>query len=115
MISLLRKIISLISCSTRSSIHLILHLIDHVSRSEDAGHLARRYSRGVKEIPYKDRIKIARLISAIVDGTAVVDFMHGAGSPQAQRVMVFREGNLDREARLEKASLGIPLRSDRTV
>jgi len=41
--------------------------------------------------------------------------MHGAGSPQAQRVMVFREGNLDREARLEKASLGIPLRSDRTV
>jgi len=50
-----------------------------------------------------------------VDGTAVVDSMHGAGSPQAQRVMVFREGNLDREARLEKASLGIPLRSDRTV
>jgi len=34
--------------------------------------------------------------------------MHGAGSPQAQRVMIFREGDLGKKIKLAKALLGIP-------
>lgn len=76
--------------------------------SEDVGHLVKKYFSGVKEIPTEDRIKIARLIEAMTGGTALVESMHGAGSPQAQRVMIFREGGLDKKIRLAKALLGIP-------
>jgi len=76
--------------------------------SEDVGHLVKKYFSGVKDIPTEERIKIARLIEAMTGGTALVESMHGAGSPQAQRVMIFREGNLGKKIKLAKALLGIP-------
>jgi len=79
--------------------------------SEDVGHLVKKYFSGVEGIPYEDRIKIARLIEAMTGGTALVESMHGAGSPQAQRVMIFREGNLEKKIKLAKALVGIPLKS----
>jgi len=41
-------------------------------------------------------------------GTAMVESMHGAGSPQAQRIMIFREGKLAEKIKLAKALVGIP-------
>ena len=76
--------------------------------SEDVGHLVKKYFSGVKDIPTEHRIKIARLIEAMTGGTALVESMHGAGSPQAQRIMIFREGGLDKKVKLAKALLGIP-------
>ena len=76
--------------------------------SEEVGHLVKKYFSGVKDIPTEERIKIARLIEAMTGGTALVESMHGAGSPQAQRVMIFREGNLGKKIKLAKALLGIP-------
>jgi hypothetical protein len=52
----------------------------------------------------EDRIKIGRLIEAMTGGTALVESMHGAGSPQAQRVMILREGDLEKKVKLAKAS-----------
>ncbi|MDY6879315.1 MAG: 4-hydroxyphenylacetate 3-hydroxylase N-terminal domain-containing protein [Desulfatiglans sp.] len=75
--------------------------------SEDVGHLVRKYFSGAEGIPTEHRIKIARLIEAMTGGTALVESMHGAGSPQAQRIMIFREGNLDKKVRLAKALVGI--------
>jgi 4-hydroxybutyryl-CoA dehydratase/vinylacetyl-CoA-Delta-isomerase len=34
--------------------------------------------------------------------------MHGAGSPQAQRIMISRQGNLAQKKELAKAIAGIP-------
>ena len=76
--------------------------------SEEVGHLVRKYFSGVKGIPTEHRIKIARMIEAMTGGTALIESMHGAGSPQAQRVMIFREGNLDKKVKLAKALAGIP-------
>lgn len=76
--------------------------------SEDVGHLVRKYFSGVAGIPTEHRMKVARLIESMTGGTALVESMHGAGSPQAQRVMILREGNLDRKIGLAKALLGIP-------
>ncbi len=59
-------------------------------------------------IPTEDRIKIGRLIEAMTGGTALVESMHGAGSPQAQRVMILREGDLEKKVKLAKALAGIP-------
>lgn len=76
--------------------------------SEDVGYLVKKYFSGVEGIPTKHRIKIARLIEAMIGGTALVESMHGAGSPQAQRIMILREGNLEKKINLAKALLGIP-------
>jgi 4-hydroxybutyryl-CoA dehydratase/vinylacetyl-CoA-Delta-isomerase len=80
--------------------------------SEDVGHLVKKYFSGVEGIPTEHRVKIARLIEAMTGGTALVESMHGAGSPQAQRVMIFREGNLNKKMMLAKALVGIPLKGD---
>ncbi len=76
--------------------------------SEDVGYLVKKYFSGVEGFPTKHRIKIARLIEAMTGGTALVESMHGAGSPQAQRIMILREGNLEKKINLAKALLGIP-------
>ncbi len=75
--------------------------------SEETGHLVKKYFSGVAGIPTEERIKIGRLIESMTGGTALVESMHGAGSPQAQRVMIFREGDLDKKVKLAKALAGI--------
>jgi 4-hydroxybutyryl-CoA dehydratase/vinylacetyl-CoA-Delta-isomerase len=75
--------------------------------SEDVGQLVKKYFSGVEGIPTEHRIKIARLIEAMTGGTALVESMHGAGSPQAQRIMILREGELEKKVQLAKALLGI--------
>jgi 4-hydroxybutyryl-CoA dehydratase/vinylacetyl-CoA-Delta-isomerase len=76
--------------------------------SEDVGHLVKKYFSGVEGIPTEERIRIGRLIEAMTGGTALVESMHGAGSPQAQRVMIFREGELEKKIKLAKVLAGIP-------
>jgi len=91
--------------------------------SEEVGHLVKKYFSGVDGIPVEDRIKIGRLIEAIkigrlieamTGGTALVESMHGAGSPQAQRVMIFREGDLANKIKLAKNLAGIPQRTKKS-
>ena len=77
-------------------------------KSDEVGHLVKKYFSGVEGIPPEHRIKIGRLIEAMTGGTALVESMHGAGSPQAQRVMIFREGDLMKKVKLAKALLGVP-------
>ena len=40
-------------------------------------------------------------------GTAQVEAMHGAGSPQAQRIMYLRESNLELKKKIAKIIAGI--------
>jgi 4-hydroxybutyryl-CoA dehydratase/vinylacetyl-CoA-Delta-isomerase len=51
------------------------------------------------------------LIENITLGTAAVGYrtesMHGAGPPQAQRIMISRQGNLDYKKKLAKEIAGI--------
>ncbi|MGD2269031.1 MAG: 4-hydroxyphenylacetate 3-hydroxylase N-terminal domain-containing protein [Desulfobacterales bacterium] len=77
-------------------------------KSEEVGHLVKKYFSGVADFRTEDRIKIGRLIEAMTGGTAMIESMHGAGSPQAQRIMIFREGGLDEKIKLAKALAGIP-------
>ena len=62
----------------------------------------KKYFSGAENIPTEERIKIGRLIEAMTGGTAMVESMHGAGSPQAQRIMIFREGDLQKKMQLAK-------------
>ena len=69
--------------------------------------LVHKYFSGVADIPTEDRVKIARMIEAMTGGTALVESMHGAGSPQAQRIMIYREGKLAEKIKLAKRLAGI--------
>ena len=59
-----------------------------------------KYMKGVSDIPAETRIRLVRLIDAMTCGTALSEAMHGAGSPQAQKIMIERRGNLERKKKL---------------
>ena len=80
-------------------------------RHPEIGKVVKKYFRGVGAIPTEHRLRILRLIENITLGTAAVGYrtesMHGAGSPQAQRIMISRQGNLGQKKELAKAIAGI--------
>jgi 4-hydroxybutyryl-CoA dehydratase/vinylacetyl-CoA-Delta-isomerase len=71
------------------------------------GKYVEKYMRGVAGVPARDRIRIARLIEALSGGTALVESMHGAGSPQAMKVVIQRQLQLDHKMRLATDLAGI--------
>jgi 4-hydroxybutyryl-CoA dehydratase / vinylacetyl-CoA-Delta-isomerase len=75
--------------------------------SPEIGKYVAKYFTSVADIAAEDRIKIARLIEAMSSGTALVESMHGAGSPQAMKVMIQRQIGLDRKMRLATDLAGI--------
>jgi 4-hydroxybutyryl-CoA dehydratase/vinylacetyl-CoA-Delta-isomerase len=66
-----------------------------------------KYLKGVDDVPAEYRMRIGRLIENMTGGTAQVEAMHGAGSPQAQRIMYLREANLELKKKLAKTIAGI--------
>ncbi|MFX4262228.1 4-hydroxyphenylacetate 3-hydroxylase family protein [Pelotomaculum propionicicum] len=76
--------------------------------SPEIGHYVDKYFKGVANIPSETRFRMARLIENITAGTALVESMHGAGSPQAQRVMIMRQGNVEQKKKLARDLAGIP-------
>ncbi len=66
-----------------------------------------KYLRGVDSVPTEDRLRILRLIENLTLGTAAVGYrtesMHGAGSPQAQRIMIARQGRIEQKKELARA------------
>jgi len=64
------------------------------------GKYVNKYMTGVADIPAETRIRLIRLLEAMTCGTALVESMHGAGSPQAQRIMIGRRANFERKKRL---------------
>ncbi|TCL39379.1 4-hydroxybutyryl-CoA dehydratase/vinylacetyl-CoA-Delta-isomerase [Anaerospora hongkongensis] len=81
-------------------------------RHPEIGKVVEKYFRGVASVPTEYRMRILRLIENITLGTAAVGYrtesMHGAGSPQAQRIMIARQGNIEQKKELAKAIAGIP-------
>ncbi|MBU3144992.1 4-hydroxyphenylacetate 3-hydroxylase family protein [Clostridium sp. CF012] len=76
-------------------------------RNEKIGPYIDKYLKGIASVSTENRMKILRLIENMTLGTAAVGYrtesMHGAGSPQAQRIMIARQGNLAYKKKLAKA------------
>lgn len=76
-------------------------------RDPKLGPVIDKYLRGVNSVSTENRLRILRLIENLALGTAAVGYrtesMHGAGSPQAQRIMIARQGNLEHKKELAKA------------
>lgn len=75
-------------------------------RSPLTGKYVEKYIKGNANIATENRIRILRLIENLTLGTAAVGYrtesLHGAGSPQAQRIMIARQGNLEAKKALAK-------------
>ncbi|MDK2919639.1 MAG: 4-hydroxybutyryl-CoA dehydratase / vinylacetyl-CoA-Delta-isomerase [Candidatus Petromonas sp.] len=80
-------------------------------KSPEIGKYIEKYLKGVEGVPTINRMKVLRLIENMTLGTAAVGYrtesMHGAGSPQAQRIMISRQSNLDMKKKLVKDLLDI--------
>ena len=76
-------------------------------RDPKLGPVIEKYLKGVNGVSTENRLRILRLIENLALGTAAVGYrtesMHGAGSPQAQRIMIARQGNLEHKKQLAKA------------
>jgi 4-hydroxybutyryl-CoA dehydratase/vinylacetyl-CoA-Delta-isomerase len=76
-------------------------------RHPEIGHFVAKYLAGVDGVKVENRMKILRLIENMTGGTALVESMHGAGSPQAQKIMYQRLGKLDMKIKMAKKIAGI--------
>lgn len=75
-------------------------------RHPEIGAILQKYLQGVAHVSCENRMRVMRLIENLTLGAAAVGYrtesMHGAGSPQAQRIMIARQGNLEQKKKLAK-------------
>ncbi len=80
-------------------------------KSEKTGALLKKYLQANPNVSTEDRMRILRLIENLTLGTAAVGYltesMHGAGSPQAQRIMISRRINMKDKKDAAKKLCGI--------
>lgn len=75
-------------------------------RGEFTGKWVEKYNSVAAGVTTENRMRILRLIENLSLGAGAVGYrtesLHGAGSPQAQRVMIARQGNLEYKKKLAK-------------
>ena len=79
-------------------------------KSSEVGHYVEKYLVG-HGVNAENRLRCLRLCENLALGTAAVGYrtesMHGAGSPQAQKIMINRQGNFEIKKALAKRIAGI--------
>jgi 4-hydroxybutyryl-CoA dehydratase/vinylacetyl-CoA-Delta-isomerase len=71
------------------------------------GPYVKKYMKAANAYPVEYRFRMGRLIENMTGGTALVESMHGAGSPQAQRVVMARQAGLDMKKKYARVLAGI--------
>ena len=83
----------------------------------EVGDLLKKYLKGKATVPTEDRMRMLRLIENMTLGRNAVGYltesMHGAGSPQAQRIQIGRAMQLEYKKRLAKVIAGIDIPTDK--
>lgn len=64
---------------------------EHELQNPRVAGFIRKYYQTRPDVPAEDRIRLGRLIENMTGATPIVECMHGAGSPQAQRVVIQRQ------------------------
>jgi 4-hydroxybutyryl-CoA dehydratase/vinylacetyl-CoA-Delta-isomerase len=78
---------------------------------DTVGPLLEKYLQGRQDVSTENRMRILRLIENLTLGRNAVGYltesMHGAGSPQAQRIQIQRQMNLEFKQQLARQLAGI--------
>lgn len=82
----------------------------------ELGALLEKYLKGRADVPTEARIRILRLIENMTMGRNAVGYLteslHGAGSPQAQRIQIGRQMDLHAKKSLARKLAGVDPRDD---
>jgi 4-hydroxybutyryl-CoA dehydratase/vinylacetyl-CoA-Delta-isomerase len=80
---------------------------------DELGPLLEKYLQGREGVSTEERVRVLRLIENMTLGRNAVGYltesMHGAGSPQAQRVQIARQAQLEFKKQLARTLAGIPV------
>ena len=80
-------------------------------KSETPVKWLKKYLKANPQVDTEHRIRILRLIENLTLGNAAVGYltesMHGAGSPQAQRIMIARKVNMPEKQKAARKLCGI--------
>ncbi len=80
-------------------------------KNPQIGNYVDKYLKGIKDVPTESRLRMLRLVENISMGLGAVGYraesMHGAGSPQAQRIMIERDTDIESKKKLAKSLAGI--------
>ena len=71
-----------------------------------AGKFLEKYLKGASA-PAEHRMRIARLIECLSSCPVLLEAVHGAGSPQTQKIPMFRQANIPHKMALAKKLAGI--------
>jgi len=85
-------------------------------KNPEIGHLINKYLKGKSTYTTEQRMRVLRLIENMTLGRNAVGYltesMHGAGSPQAQRIQIGRAMQLEYKKRLAKVLAGVEKAND---
>ncbi|MHA1990086.1 MAG: 4-hydroxyphenylacetate 3-hydroxylase family protein [Candidatus Hodarchaeales archaeon] len=85
-------------------------------KNKQLGPLLDKYLKGKFDISTEDRVRILRLIENMTLGRNAVGYltesMHGAGSPQAQRINIYRQMQIEFKKNLAKYIAGIDINEE---
>ncbi len=74
----------------------------------EIGDLLKKYLKGVDNIPVEKRVKMYRLAEKLaLESADTISDIHGGGSPEAHRVTIFRETNIDDKKKAARRLAGI--------
>lgn len=76
-------------------------------RSPEIGKYVEKFLKGVASVSTEDRMRMVRLLENMTGGVALVESMHGAGSPQAQRIMYSKLSNIEAKKACAKEIAGV--------
>ena len=74
----------------------------------EIGHFIEKYLKGAADVPTEDRMRMFRLIEKLAFETRdIVSNIHGGGSPEAHRITLLRDTDLEPKKKLAKRLAGI--------
>jgi len=81
---------------------------DRDFENPEIGGLLKKYLKAVDSVPVENRIRMYRLAEKLaLESADTISDIHGGGSPEAHRVTIFRETNVDNKKKAAKRLAGI--------
>ncbi|MBW2028430.1 MAG: 4-hydroxybutyryl-CoA dehydratase [Deltaproteobacteria bacterium] len=81
---------------------------DRDLENPEIGDLVRKYMKGANGVPPENRIKMFRLAEKLaLESADIISDIHGGGSPEAHRVTIFRETDIENKKRAARRLAGI--------
>lgn len=81
---------------------------DRDLENPEVGPLLKKYMKGADGVPVENRIKMFRLAEKLaMESADTISDIHGGGSPEAHRVTIFRETDVEKKKKASKRLAGI--------